>query len=188
MRFLENLVAAANIARIPFANGTASNTANLYCKALTDDRNSRCNNNDLCTFGNGMIPKYSCSQSAIEEATGIYQKNAAHIRQYPGLYDVFPEQYSDYLRDINDGGTFEAGKYLEEDPENMKVLQPILSILLYIPYNVDYDNFLVEDYYRGSYPIKELQLRDEVVEIIFKYNDHAYELYWLNIKPYLMAN
>ena len=68
MRTLESIVvaAAATSVLVPFANGTAPVTGDLYCKALTQDGASRCNNNDLCTYGNGMDPKYSCSQSVID--------------------------------------------------------------------------------------------------------------------------
>ena len=120
MRFLESLVAATTVCLVPFANGTASETADWYCQALVQVRNSRCVDG-LCTFGNAMTPKYSCSQSVIDEATRIYEENVGGIRNHdPDLDSLFPEEYSDFLGRCN--MEYIIYEYLRDNPAQMRVL------------------------------------------------------------------
>ena len=138
MRFQEILVAAATVALLPYANGTVSVTGDEYCQALTQDGASRCID-DLCTFSNGMDPKYSCCQSVIDEATRIYEDNAAGIRNFARGW--FPERYIDFLRYIPIGHGGEGrmiASYIQNHPG--KFLKSILNIVLYIPVNIIRDS------------------------------------------------
>ena len=176
MRFLESFVAAATVVLIQCANGTGSVNAGEYCKALTEDGGSSCNNQYLCTFSNGMRPKYSCSQNAIDEATRTYEDNVAGIRDNPKFAPLFP-QYSDFLNNIKldlPGTTFIG--YFDENPGQIKVLKYILNIVMYIPNNIGWGLMV------SGIPVgtpgnneQESQFRGEVVDNINPTKEHAYE-------------
>ena len=162
MRFLENFVAAATV--VTFVNGTTPVTGHQYCKALTQDRASRCENG-LCTFNNGLNPKYSCSYDRIEYDTRIYQNNVVDIlRKANDLDHVFRKQYSDFLRyTINVNNAPRLPGYLLRN-QLMEILAPILNIVLFIPNGLLRDSILME--YRED-PKLLSQIKDEVVRYRF---------------------
>ena len=168
MRFLKSIGPAVFTAS--FANGSDSLIGNRYCRALTQNKASRCID-DLCTFENGLDPKYSCSQASIEDATRIYEVNVSRIRQYTEFDSYFTEQYRDFLMhlDANEGWLLSA--YLLSKPGLMELLEPIFNIVLYIPNNILRDKMSM-----GSRDEPEWlsQIRDEVVRYKFSDNDHAY--------------
>ena len=173
MRFSEILVAAAaTVTFIPFVRATFPVTGDMYCRAVTQAKLSRCDSNDLCTFGNEMDSKYSCSQLTIDEATRIYQQNVARIRECQELAVFFPEQYSAFLivelqRTMP---VYDIANHFFRNPTNMGILEPILNILLYIPNNILNDQM---EWANGVYVEKALQCRDEVGKYIVYVNDHA---------------
>ena len=165
MRFLKSIGPAVFTAS--FANGSDSLIGNRYCRALTQNKASRCID-DLCTFENGLDPKYSCSQASIEDATRIYEVNVSRIRQYTGFVREFPKQYREFLIDSDaDLGHVLSMTLLLPEPGLMEFLEPILNIVLYIPNNILRVKMSEEWEWLS-------QIRDEVVNYKFSDNDHAY--------------
>ena len=164
MRFQESIIAAATVVLIPFANGTASVTGDEFCKALVQDRASRCVD-DLCTFGNGMEPKYSCSQSDIDNATRIYDNYVAGT-------NMFPSEYSHFLtisRDIGFRGRVRG--HIMGTRLHINVFLSILNVFLYIPNNI-WDIMKVGILREPKREWEEF--RDEVDRYIQKASDHSY--------------
>ena len=120
-----------------------------------------------------MERKYSCSQSTIDGATMIYDKNNNDIREYCHLlYGCFREEYSDFLRcDVRrDICTYTGRRYafsiLGGSCTRSLALEPIFNIVLYIPNNILKACMKREPKFMGD-PKFAKQLRDEFRSVDF---------------------
>ena len=162
---------AANPTR-PVANRMASVTGDEYCRALTNDEASRCNSNDLCTYGNAMTPKYSCSRSTIDESTSIYQQNPVNLRHNTDIAPFFPKQYIDFLKHSREIDGRAVYLYAASTRYEFEPVRAILNIFLYIPGIMG--RIKVPKYEReGLY--EEWLVREEFEKNIKTFEDPAYE-------------